>query len=144
MNLPDRAGAREILTLKLKKFLTDFVEIMKEDFPQQLGGIVKDAQGITCLQTLDSERAVIQIRKGEIIITRAARKSEINVRVVLSRDCLFKIIEGKLTLAEAFYTKEFDVVGDPLLLIRCYDMWIRIISIARTSPRFYFLTYKLR
>lgn len=117
---------------------------MKEDFPQQLGGIAKDAQGITCLQTLDSERAVIQIRKGEIMITRGARKSEINARVILSRDCLFKIIEGKQTLAEAFYTKEFDVIGDPLILLRCYDMWIRIISIARTSPRFYFLTYKLR
>lgn len=117
---------------------------MKEDYPQQLREIVKDAQGITCLQTLDSERAVIQIRKSEIKISRGAQNNEINVRVILSRDCLFKIIEGKLTLAEAFYTKEFDVIGDPIILLRCYDMWIRIISIARTSPRFSFLVYKLR
>lgn len=130
--------------MKLKKFLTDFVEILKEDFPQQLHGIVKDARGITCLQTLDSEKAVIQILKGGIIITRGAHKDEINVRVVLSRDCLFKILDGKLTLAEAFYTKEFDVIGDPQTILRCYDMWIRIISIARTSPRFHFLMCKLR
>jgi putative sterol carrier protein len=132
------------MTLKLKKFLSDFIEIMKEDFPLQLRGIVKDARGITCLQTLDNEKAVIQTRKREIIITKGAPKNEINARVVLSRDCLFKIIEGKLTLAEAFYTKEFDVIGDPQTLLRCYEMWIRIISIARTSPRFHFLIYKLR
>lgn len=132
------------MPLKLKKFLSDFVEIMKEDFPEPLRGIIKDARGITCLQTLDSEKAVIQIRKGEIIITKEAHKNEINVRVILSRDCLFKILDGKLTLAEAFYTKEFEVIGDPQILLRCYDMWIRIISIARTSPRFHFLIYKLR
>ncbi len=132
------------MTLKLKKFLSDFIEIMKEDFPLQLRGIVKDARGITCLQTLDNEKAVIQTRKHEIIITNWASKNEINVSVVLSRDCLFKIIEGKMTLAEAFYTKEFDAIGDPLTLLRCYDMWMRIISIARTSPRFHFLISKLR
>lgn len=132
------------MALKLKKFLSIFVEIMKEDFPLQLRGIVKDARGITCLQTLDSEKAVIQTRKREIVIARGASKSEINVRVALSRDCLFKIIDGKLTLAEAFYTKEFDAIGDPRTLLRCYDMWMRIISVARTSPRFHFLIYKLR
>lgn len=132
------------MTLKLKKFLGDFIEIMKEDFPLQLRGIVKDARGITCLQTLDNEKAIIQTQKREIIITKGAGKSEINVRVSLSRDCLFKIIEGKQTLAEAFYTKEFDVIGDPQTILRCYDMWMRIISIARTSPRFHFLVYKLR
>lgn len=117
---------------------------MKEDFPQQLNGIVRDAKGITCLQTLDSENAVIQIRNSKIIITKKARKSEINVRVVLSRDCLFKILDGKLTLAEALYSKGFDVIGDPPTLLRCYDMWIKIISIARTSPRFHFLICELR
>ena len=34
--------------------------------------------------------------------------------------------------------------GDPLTLLRCYAIWERVISLARTSPRFYFLTYKLR
>src|SRR4030067_2324450 len=113
------------MTLKLKRFLSDFVEIMREDFPQQLQEIVKDAHGITCLQTLDSEKAVIQIHKPKITIARKAPKKDINVRVVLSRDCLFRILEGKLTLEEALYTREFDVFGAPMILLRCYDMWIR-------------------
>lgn len=132
------------MPMKLRRYLSDFVEIMEEDFTQQLREIIKDARGITCLQTLDNDRAVIKILKRRIRITEEAGKKGINVRVILSRDCLFKIIEGKLTLAEAFYTKEFDVIGDPLMLLRCYRMWIRIISLARTSPRFFFLTYKLR
>jgi len=131
------------MPLKLRRFLGNFVELMKEDYPQQLHEIIEDSQGITCLQTLDSERAVIQIQKRRIRITNDAWK-KINVQVTLSRDCLFKILEGKLTLAEAFHTKEFDVIGDPLTLLRCHRMWMRIISLVRISPRFYFLTYKLR
>lgn len=116
---------------------------MKEDYPQQLHEIIKDSQGIICLQTLDTEKAIIQIQKRRIKITNEARKT-INVQVNLSRDCLFKILEGQLSLAEAFHTKEFDVLGDPLTLLRCHRMWMRIISMVRVSPRFYFLTYQLR
>ena len=115
---------------------------MKEDYPQQLHEIIQDAQGIICLQTLDAEKAIIQIQKRKIKIANQTRK-KINVQVNLTRDCLFKILEGELTLAEAFHTKEFDVIGAPITLLRCHRMWMRIISKVRTSPRFYFLTYEL-
>ena len=116
---------------------------MKEDYPQQLQEIIQDSQGIVCLQNLNSEKAIIQIQKRGIKIANETRK-KINVQVNLSRDCLFKILEGELTLAEAFHTKEFDVLGDPITLLQCHRMWMRIISMVRNSPRFYFLTYELR
>jgi hypothetical protein len=131
------------MPMKLRSFLDKFIELMKEDFPQQLKEIIRDSQGITCLQTLDTERAVIQILKRRIKISNMARKKT-NIQVNLTRNCLFKIIEGDLTLAEAIHTKEFDVIGDPLTLLRCHRMWMRIITVVRTSPRFFFLTYELR
>ena len=131
------------MPLKLREFLNSFIELMKEDYPQQLHEIIEDSQGIRCLQTLDNEIAIIEIQKRRIKITKEERK-KINVQVNLSRDCLFKILEGELSLAEAFHTKEFDVIGDPVTLLRCHRMWMRIISMVRTSPRFYFLTYELR
>jgi putative sterol carrier protein len=131
------------MPLKLRRFLNSFIELMKEDYPQQLHEIIQDAQGIICLQTLDAEKAIIQIQKRRINIANQARK-KINIQVNLSRDCLFKILEGELTLAEAFHTNEFDVTGDPVTLLRCHRMWMRIISMVRNSPRFYFLTYDLR
>jgi putative sterol carrier protein len=131
------------MPLKLRGFLTDFINLMKEDYPQQLKEIIQDSQGIVCLQSLDAENAIIQIQKRGIKIADKTRK-KINVQVTLSRDCLFKILEGELTLAEAFHTREFDVIGDPITLLRCHRMWMRIISFVRTSPRFYLLTYKLR
>jgi len=131
------------MPLKLRRFLDDFIELMEEDYPQQLHEIIQESQGIVCLQSLDTEKVIIQIQKRRIRITNEARK-KINVRVNLSRNCLFKILEGELTLAEAFQTKEFDVIGDPSTLLRCHRMWMRIISMVRTSPRFYFLTYKLK
>jgi putative sterol carrier protein len=130
------------MPLKLRRFLTSFIELMKEDYPQQLKEIIQDSQGIICLQTLDTEKAIIEIQKRGIKIANEAQK-KINVQVNLSRDCLFKILEGELTLAEAFHTKGFDVIGDPITLLRCHRMWMRIISMVRTSPRFYFLTYEL-
>ena len=131
------------MPLKLRKFLKNFIELMKEDYPQQLHEIIQDSQGIVCLQTLNSEKAIIQIQKRGIKIANETRK-KINVQVNLSRECLFKILEGELTLAEAFHTKEFDVLGDPMTLLQCHRMWMRIISMVRNSPRFYFLTYELR
>ncbi len=106
---------------------------MKEDFPLQLRGIVKDARGITCLQTLDSEKAVIQTRKREIIIAKGAPKSEINVRVALSRDCLFKIIDGKLRIAK---------IGDlKIVLHRPIEGVIKTLTIRRTASDEWFACF---
>ena len=62
----------------------------------------------------------------------------------MSKTCLFDVLEGRLTLAEAFETGGLKVFGTAQTLLRCYAIWERVISLARTSPRFYFLTYELR
>ena len=132
------------MPLKLKQFLDDLLEIMREDYQQQLQEIIKDARGITCLQTLDNEKAVIQIDRRRIKISGKAPKTQINVHITLSRNCLFEILEGRITLEQAFYSKELEVLGDPVTLLRCYRIWERIMSLARTSARITFLTYRLR
>ncbi len=132
------------MALRLRQFLSQLLDLLKEDYPAQLNGIIRDAKGLTCLQVLDKEKAVLKVRNRRIQITGTARKKEINVRVYFSRDCLFDILEGRLTLEEAFYTGELKVFGDPLTLLRTYRIWERVISLGRTSPRFYFLTYRLR
>lgn len=132
------------MALRLRRFLDDLLDLIKEDYPEQLQNIIADAGGITCLQTLDREKAVIRIRERTIRVTGSARKSEINLRIYLTRDCLFKILEGRQTLDEAFATGELKVFGEPSALLSFYKVWERVLSLARTSPRFYFLTYKLR
>ena len=132
------------MPLKLRIFLHDLIGVLSEDYPQQLRELIRDARGITCLQKLDDETVVIKIRGQKITIVSKARKREINVRVSLSRECLFRILEGELTLDEAFHTDGLEVCGDPLTLLRTYRIWQRVISLGRTSPRFSFLTYQLR
>ncbi len=124
--------------------MVDVLDLLREDFPAQLEGLTRDADGLTYLQHLDEEEAVIVVRGSSIRIAARARKREINVRVRMSRDCLFAVLEGRQTLAEALDAGGLKVFGDPLTLLRCYAIWERVISLARTSPRFYFLTYKLR
>ena len=132
------------MPLRLRKFLDELLDVLKEDYPKQLSRLIRDANGLTYLQMLDKERAVIIVRNRRIVITNRAKKNEINVRVYISRNCLFDVLEGRLTLAEALEAGELKVFGDPLTLLRCYAIWERVISLARTSPRFYFLTYELR
>jgi len=132
------------MALRLKEFLEQILLLLREDFPSQLAKLTRDAEGVTYLQTLDSEEAVIIVRKNHIEIARRARKKDINIRVSMSRSCLFKVLEGKQTLSEALHEGELKVTGDPMTLLRCYSIWEKVISLARTSPRFYFLTYKLR
>jgi hypothetical protein len=132
------------MPLRLKQFLEEVLDLLREDFPAQLDKLTKDADGLTYLQLLDMEEAVIIVRGSSITIASKARKKEINVRVRMSRACLFAVLEGRQTLAEALDAGGLKVFGDPLTLLRCYAIWERVISLARTSPRFYFLTYKLR
>lgn len=132
------------MPLKLRSFIYALLDLLREDYPQQLHEFIRDARGVTCLQTLDNEKIVIKICMDRIKIVSKVRERDINVRVSLSRKCLFRILEGELTLDEAFYTDELEVRGDPLTLLKTYQLWQRIISLSRTSPRFYFLTYNLR
>jgi len=132
------------MAMRLRRFLNELLDLLSEDYPEQLDGIIRDARGLTYFQRLDRETAVIEVRNRRIRIVGRARKSEIDARVYMSRDCLFKVLEGKLTLEEAINAGELSVFGDPLTLLRCYKIWERVISLARTSPRFYFLTYRLR
>jgi hypothetical protein len=132
------------MPLRLKRFLEEVLDLLREDFPAQLEKLTKDADGLTYLQLLDGEEAVIIVRGRSIKIASRAPKKEINIRVRMSRACLFAVLEGRQTLAEALEAGGLKVFGDPLTLLRCYAIWERVISLARTSPRFYFLTYKLR
>jgi len=132
------------MALRLKTFLEEILGLLEEDFPKQLARLIDEADGVTYLQFLDKEKAVIIVRKSSIEIASKAKKKEINVRVHITRRCLFDVLEGKRTLAEALDSGDLTVFGDPLTLLRCYAIWERVISLARTSPRFYFLTYRLR
>jgi hypothetical protein len=132
------------MALRLKPFLEEILGLLKEDFPRQLERLIEEADGVTYLQVLDKETAVIIVRDSRIEIASKAKKKEINVRVHMTRGCLFDVLEGKRTLAEAMDSGDLTVFGDPLTLLRCYAIWERVISLARTSPRFYFLTYRLR
>jgi len=132
------------MPLRLKRFLEEVLDLLREDFPSQLEKLTKEADGLTYLQLLDGEEAVIIVRGPSIRIASKARKREINVRVRMTRACLFAVLEGRQTLAEALEAGGLKVFGDPLTLLRCYAIWERVISLARRSPRFYFLTYELR
>lgn len=132
------------MVLRLRKFLDELLDVLREDYPTQLRRLIQNANGLTYLQVLDKERAVITVRNRKITITSRVKKTDVNVRVYISKKCLFDVLEGRLTLAEAFETGELKVFGSAETLLRCYAIWERVISLARTSPRFYFLTYELR
>ena len=118
------------MALKLKPFLEEILGLLKEDFPKQLERLIEEADGVTYLQFLDKEKAVIIVRKSRIEIASTAKKKEINVRVHITRGCLFDVLEGKRTLAEALDSGDLTVFGDPLTLLRCYAIWERVISLS--------------
>lgn len=132
------------MALKLRQFLAGLLDLLEKDYPTQLQGIVRDAKGLVYLQVLDNETAVLRVTGAGIRIENRARKKDVNVSVRVTRDGLFGILEGRLTLGEALRMDELRVSGDPGMILKCYGMWEKVISLARTSPRFYFLTYRLR
>jgi hypothetical protein len=130
--------------MRLRPFLKELLSLLKEDHPDQLRRIVRESKGLVYLQVLDEEEAVIRVSDRGITIESKARKRELNVRVYIGRDRLFDVLEGRLTLEEAVRNGDLRVFGEPSMILRCYGMWERVISLARTSARLYFLTYRLQ
>ena len=56
------------MPLRLRKFLDELLDVLREDYPKQLSRLIQDANGLTYLQVLDKERAVITVRNRRITI----------------------------------------------------------------------------
>jgi len=132
------------MRLTLERFLNELIAVMKQDYPQQLNQMIQGTQGITWLQTLDNESTLIHITTSDVLIGEKPTPKKIDVQVILSRKCLFNLLDGKITLDKALQSKKLEALGEPATLLKCYKIWEQILSLSRTSPRFYFLTYRLR
>ena len=132
------------MKLTLKLFLKELIAIMKQDYPQYLQKMIMDTQGVTWLQTLDNENTLIHVTTNDVIIGEKSKPKKIDVKIILSRKSLFDLLEGRITLDKALQSKKVEAFGEPATILKCYKIWEQILSLSRTSPRFYFLTYRLR
>ena len=132
------------MKLTLEVFLTELIAIMKQDYPQHLQKMIMDTQGVTWLQTLDNENTLIHVTTDDVVIGEKIKLKKIDARVILSRTCLFDLLEGRITLDKALKSKKVEAFGEPATILKCYKIWEQILSLSRMSPRFYFLTYRLR
>ena len=132
------------MQLTLEQFLKELVLLMKQDYPRQLQRMISDVGGVVWLQTLDNETAMIHVTKSDIIIGGKSLRKNVDVKISLSRESLFDLLEGRLSLDKALQTNQLGVVGEPSTLLKCYRIFEQILRLSRLSPRFYFLTYQLR
>jgi hypothetical protein len=131
------------MQLTLEQFLKELVALMKQDYPQHLGRMIANTKGLVWLQTLDDEKTLIRVTADDVVIGGETPK-KIDVRVNLSRKSLFDLLEGRITLDKALQTNKVEAFGEPATLLKCYRIFEQILLLSRLSPRFYFLTYRLR
>jgi hypothetical protein len=132
------------MQLTLEQFLKELVAIMKQDYPYHLQRMIASTEGLVWLQTLDEEKTLIRISDDDVVIGSETTPKKIDVRVNLSRKCLFDLLEGRITLNKALQTNKVEAFGEPATLLKCYRIFEQILLLSRLSPRFYFLTYRLR
>jgi len=132
------------MQLTLEQFLKELIALMKQDFPNHLQRMIADTEGLVWLQTLDMEKTLIRVTADDVVIGDKTIPKMIDVRVNLSRKCLFDLLEGRITLDKALQTNEVEAFGEPATLLKCYRVFEQILLLSRLSPRFYFLTYRLR
>src|SRR5665647_590960 len=131
------------MQLALEQFLRELIALMKQDYPQHFQKMIMDTQGLTWLQTLDNESTLIHVTPDDVVIGEKIKPKKINVRVILSRKCLFDLLEGRITLDKALQSKKLETFGEPATLLKYYRIFEQILLLSRMSPRFYFLTYRL-
>ena len=144
LNRFDRERGLMAMQLTLELFLRELIALMKQDYPQHLQKMITDAQGITWLQTLDNENTLIHVTSDDVVIGEKIKPKKIDVRISLSRKCLFDLLEGRITLDKALQSNKVEAFGEPATLLKCYRIFEQILLLSRMSPRFYFLTNKLR
>ena len=132
------------MQLTLEQFLKELISLMKQDYPQHLRRMIAETNGLVWLQTLDTEKTLIHVTVDDVVIGGETTPKRIDVRVSLSRKCLFDLLEGRSSLDKAFQAKEIEAFGKPATLLKCYRIFEQILLLSRLSPRFYFLTYRLR
>ena len=132
------------MQLTLEQFLKELIAIMKQDYPQHLHRMIDSTEGLVWLQTLDEEKTLIRVTSDDVVIEGETIPKMIDVRVKLSRKCLFDLLEGRITLDKALQTNKIEVFGEPATLLKCYRIFEQILLLSRLSPRFYFLTYRLQ
>ena len=140
------AQERELKTmpLTLEQFLNELLTLMKQDYPHHFQRMVADTEGLTWLQTLDNEKTLIRVTADDVVIGCQNVPKNVDVQINLSRKALFDLLEGRITLDKALQTKEVEAFGEPATLLKCYRIFEQILLLSRLSPRFYFLTYRLR
>ena len=144
LNQFDRERELRVMELTLEQFLKELVELMKQDFPDHLRRMIEVTEGLVWLQTLDEEKTLIRVTSDDVVIGGETIPKLIDVRVKLSRKCLFDLLEGRITLDKALQTNKIEVFGEPATLLKCYRIFEQILLLSRLSPRFYFLTYSLQ
>jgi hypothetical protein len=132
------------MELTLEQFLKELVELMKQDFPHHLRRMIEVTEGLVWLQTLDEEKTLIRVTADDVVIGCETVPKLIDVRINLSRKCLFDLLEGRITLDKALQENGVEAFGKPTTLLKCYRVFEQILLLSRLSPRFYFLTYKLQ
>jgi hypothetical protein len=144
LNQSDHENRITAMHLTLEPFLQELIAILKQDHPREIQKMIMETQGITWLQTLDRETTLIRVTSDDIIIGEKNNAKKIDVRINLSRKILFDLLEGKISLDKALQTKDLEIYGKPVIILKCYKIWEQILLLSRISPRFYFLTYQLR
>lgn len=132
------------MQLTLEQFLKELIALMKQDYPSHLQRMIADTKGLVWLQTLDEEKTLIRVTSNDVVIGGETIPKNIDVQVKLSRKCLFDLLEGRITLDKALQANEIEAFGEPATLLKCYRIFEQILLLSRLSPRFYFLTYRLR
>ena len=132
------------MQLTLEQFLKELIALMKQDYPQHLQRMIANTKGLVWLQTLDEEKTLIRVTANNVVIGGETIPKLIDVQVKLSRKCLFDLLEGRITLDKALQTNKIEAYGEPATLLKCYRIFEQILLLSRLSPRFYFLTYRLR
>jgi hypothetical protein len=140
------AQERELKTmpLTLEQFLNELLTLMKQDYPHHFQRMVADTEGLTWLQTLDNEKTLIRVTADDVVIGCQNVPKNVDVQINLNRKSSFDLLEGRITLDKALQTKEVEAFGEPATLLKCYRIFEQILLLSRLSPRFYFLTYRLR
>jgi hypothetical protein len=93
---------------------------------------------------LDEEKTLIRVTSDDVVIEGETIPKTVDVRVKLSRKCLFDLLEGRITLDKSLQTNKIEAYGEPATLLKCYRIFEQILLLSRLSPRFYFLTYRLK
>ncbi|MBI2126746.1 MAG: hypothetical protein HYU02_05475 [Thaumarchaeota archaeon] len=130
---------------KAKECLREMISILRKEDPKAFTEILKTGKDMVLGVKYGPDNLIMQFVEDDIIVFELSNSSlETSFRCSLEPWMFFDLLEGRVTLADAIWSRALDMIADVSNLLRAYRIMELALAAIRGSPAYTTTLLKLK